>query len=934
MEGTRKFDFFLNFRDKREKREKKEKFRCRNGGLKKIAFKREFVSPFCLLAYFFIAKLQPLSLCNALFFSRHCHLPKRRFCLFIPAIRKNGDMRRIVGVSQADENIDETNENLLMVTSSNSSRRSRGESSSSTASSSSSSRRGGHGRGLHSKATIRARTPSSDEKKMKKKGCCSKQSIATQSTMDDVLPHTVEREPVIVDEEGKIEIEKEDASGEEVKILEHEKKKNKEEPVLIDTDGKETKDEGEVGIVEVMEDGDDDLHSVSTASFSSKSNKSSTTKAESVGEEEEDKKDEIVIDVGNDDESDEAGGSDDDDDESDGTDGEDDIESGRRRGRRRRKSAWAEVLDDDNSTYNSSSGSLSSKSSSKKKKNKVERQELKRKEKKKKDLKTSLTSTNEEGNERQPLLSKNNEQEKEKDEEEGKKSSSARFPKTCKTIGAFSALTMTAAVCFVGYQVYPVVSDDLSLGNIAQHLKSYLLVDLPNGNLKPVLPDESDLLPIDSDGNFILPGGKNQTASSSTLPSVSTKNTKDASSSSKSSSLESEDAEADEDTHPDILREADVGKYKDEEQVETKSAFGGFLKSKAKQDQQTAFSTSNEASDNSDVGKEEDTKEKEQEGEIYEEHEEEEKDRAEERKESKELREQQEDSSSNYSGKELEKGSISSGYARSKERYAEAVKNFKSGKMSTSGKMYDLGPSETPQDFEGEEEKVDDEEDEPVTKSSIVPKVEAVAKIVDKTKDVVSSALETIDHLEKGSDGAVEEEKEDKNKEEAPVVVKEETRANSDDMPSLEGISTTSAQKRLNEDKSNASKANAEANNVVAVADNSTDIAMEKKAAETGTTPELTRTTAETPASLSSPKILVSKACETSEDETTLGLYRQVNSQCESTEDGSKPIGCIPKTKNCQGCYLSDTPAASQKDSLTQCSSVVCDFHDVHGCKA
>ena len=115
-------------------------------------------------------------------------------------------------------------------------------------------------------------------------------------------------------------------------------------------------------------------------------------------------------------------------------------------------------------------------------------------------MKTSLTSTNEEGNERQPLLSKNNEQEKEKDEEEGKKSSSGRFPKTCKTIGAFSALTMTAAVCFVGYQVYPVVSDDLSLGNIAQHLKSYLLVDLPNGNLKPVLPDESDLLPIDSDG--------------------------------------------------------------------------------------------------------------------------------------------------------------------------------------------------------------------------------------------------------------------------------------------------------------------------------------------------------------------------------------------------------------------------------------------------
>ena len=67
------------------------------------------------------------------------------------------------------------------------------------------------------------------------------------------------------------------------------------------------------------------------------------------------------------------------------------------------------------------------------------------------------------------------------------------------------------------------------------------------------------------------------------------------------------------------------------------------MKSKAKQDQQTAFSTSNRRPIIG-VGKEEDTKE-EQEGEIYEEHEEEEKDRAE-RKESKELREQQDDSSS------------------------------------------------------------------------------------------------------------------------------------------------------------------------------------------------------------------------------------------------------------------------------------------------
>ena len=60
------------------------------------------------------------------------------------------------------------------------------------------------------------------------------------------------------------------------------------------------------------------------------------------------------------------------------------------------------------------------------------------------------------------------------------------------------------------------------------------------------------------------------------------------------------------------------------------------------------------------------------------------------------------------------------------------MKNFKSGKMSTSGKMYDLGPSETPQDFDGEEEKVDDEEDKPVTKSSIVES--RGTKIVDGLK--------------------------------------------------------------------------------------------------------------------------------------------------------------------------------------------------------
>ena len=198
------------------------------------------------------------------------------------------------------------------------------------------------------------------------------------------------------------------------------------------------------------------------------------------------------------------------------------------------------------------------------------------------------------------MLSKNSEEEKEKEEEEKRKKSGTGFAKTCKAFGAFSALTMTASVCFVGYQVYPVVSDDLSLGNIAQHLQSYLLVDLPNGNLKPVLPDESDLLPIDADGNFILPGGKNQTASSATLPATSAKKKKGA-----SSSLEPSEEVAG-DTHPDILNEAVIGEKEDEEnadadgkeeQVEKKSTFGGFLKSKAKEDEATATSTSDDASD-------------------------------------------------------------------------------------------------------------------------------------------------------------------------------------------------------------------------------------------------------------------------------------------------------------------------------------------------
>jgi hypothetical protein len=559
-------------------------------------------------------------------------------------------------------------------------------------------------------------------------------------------------------------------------------------------------------------------------------------------------------------------------------------------------------------------------------------------------------------NERQPLLSKNSEEEKKKEEEEkSKKSTSgAGFAKTCKTIGAFSALTMTVAACFVGYQVYPVVNNDLSLGNIAQHLKSYLLVDLPNGNLKPVLPDESDLLPIDADGNFILPGGKNETASSSVLPVTSSKKT----SRSSSSSLEPSEEDA-EDTHPDILEEAVIGRKEieedadadadtdgEEDQLEKKSTFGGFLRSKAKEDEQSSASTVEDASDDSEQGSKEDLDEK-ADDEQEEEQEGEEKNDDQTDKESKNSEvsteeEQQEDSSANYSGKELEKGSISSGYARSKERYAEAVKNFKSGKMSTSGKMYELGPSETPKDVEEgegevseeekeeEEVKVDEEEgasspgnDKPTTISPVIPKVDAVAKIVDKTKDIVSSALETIDHLEKGTEEAPKETEEEGKEEENENDNEEETRANSDDMPSLEGIATSSVEKRMNEDRANASKASAEADKIVAakVAASADDVTNTSDAAETTT-------------NLSSPKIIVSKACETSEDETALGLYRQVNSQCESTVDGNKPIGCIPQTKNCQGCYLSDTPAASQKDSLTQCASVVCDFHDVQGCKS
>ena len=78
-------------------------------------------------------------------------------------------------------------------------------------------------------------------------------------------------------------------------------------------------------------------------------------------------------------------------------------------------------------------------------------------------------------------------------------------------------------------------------------------------------------------------------------------------------------------------------------------------------------------------------------------------------------------------------------------------------------------------------------------KSSVIPKVKAVAKIVDKTKDSIFSALETIDHLEKGTEEAPDEKEEEKEEEEKEEAPEEESRANPDDMPSLERISTTSA---------------------------------------------------------------------------------------------------------------------------------------------
>ncbi|WP_162949647.1 hypothetical protein, partial [Pseudomonas aeruginosa] len=176
-----------------------------------------------------------------------------------------------------------------------------------------------------------------------------------------------------------------------------------------------------------------------------------------------------------------------------------------------------------------------------------------------------------------------------------KKSSSTTggLAKTCKAIGAFSALAMTTAVCFVGSQLYPCANADLSFANISEHLQSYLLVDLPNGNFKPQLPDESDLLPIDADGNFILPGGGNETASSSILPTPHSKV-----SSSPSSSVSSD---ADLDNDEEVLDEkvlnmgefveADIGEKEDsfsstKKVAEKKSSFSSFLKSKSKEEEE------------------------------------------------------------------------------------------------------------------------------------------------------------------------------------------------------------------------------------------------------------------------------------------------------------------------------------------------------------
>ncbi|WP_162959816.1 hypothetical protein, partial [Pseudomonas aeruginosa] len=115
----------------------------------------------------------------------------------------------------------------------------------------------------------------------------------------------------------------------------------------------------------------------------------------------------------------------------------------------------------------------------------------------------------------------------------------------------------------------------------------------PNGNFKPQLPDESDLLPIDADGNFILPGGGNETASSSILPTPHSKV-----SSSPSSSVSSD---ADLDNDEEVLDEkvlnmgefveADIGEKEDsfsstKKVAEKKSSFSSFLKSKSKEEEE------------------------------------------------------------------------------------------------------------------------------------------------------------------------------------------------------------------------------------------------------------------------------------------------------------------------------------------------------------
>jgi len=212
------------------------------------------------------------------------------------------DMRRIAGVSQADENIDEANETLLMMSSSGRRSRRAASSSSSTASASSSSggSQSGRGRGNPTKKVGAVVLPSS--RQARRKGCCSKQAIATQSTMDEVVPHVVEREPVIVEIDDKSNEIGEDASEKAFASTKEEREEDQMSPsssVLIDIDG------DDVEAKEKEDDVDDDSRSVST--LSSTSSVESLLTAKSVAGEEEEKKGEVAIDIKVDDDDDDDG---------------------------------------------------------------------------------------------------------------------------------------------------------------------------------------------------------------------------------------------------------------------------------------------------------------------------------------------------------------------------------------------------------------------------------------------------------------------------------------------------------------------------------------------------------------------------------------------------------------------------------------------------